>query len=53
VERFGVTLNGGAGGANTYVSEERKFLPLSAVHILWYLPQHKFEPVFLQAPITS
>ncbi len=33
-ERSGVTLSGGAGGANTHVSGERKFSPLSSAHML-------------------
>ncbi len=35
-ERSGpTTLSGGAGGANTHMSGERKFSPLSSAHMLW------------------
>ncbi len=30
-----MTLSGGVGGANTHVSGERKFSPLSSAHMLW------------------
>ncbi len=31
-----MTLSGGAGGANTHVSGEREFSPLSSAHMLWF-----------------
>ncbi len=33
-----MTLSGGAGGANTHVSGEWEFSPLSSAHMLWHRP---------------
>ncbi len=34
MERSAATLSGGVGGANTHVSGEREFSPLSSAHML-------------------
>ncbi len=48
-----MTLSGGAGGANTHVSGEREFSPLSSAHMLCIAPGAALHRVYDKAQVFN